>query len=281
MAQGLGPPGLSPLTSLTFAVPYGSANQVSLTDRTADATLTETGDSLSSAATLALQAALTATNGADTLASTAAVALSATASVTEAGDTTASSAAIALQASASLTNGADTISSTASLALQATLNATESPDTFTSTAALALQASLTATEGADTLASLAVLPLSSSLAFTEDPDTTDAQSANTDTTWKFGSWLPVKMVGGHKKKPEPAEPEWPDLTAAQLEDYLASFKTAKARAEQDARALEIAAMIRRGIADQIANAHLMHMVQQAAPLMALDDEDAEMMLLAA
>lgn len=138
--------------------------------------VTEGDDTLSSTATLSstgVNATLAVTEDGDTLSSAAVLALQATLAKTEADDTLSSAAVLALQATLGVTEGDDTLSSTATLSsgITATLAVTEGDDTLSSAAVLAVQATLSVTEGNDTLSSASVIAIQATLAKTEDDDT--------------------------------------------------------------------------------------------------------------
>ena len=84
-----------------------------------------------------ISADLSVTEAGDTLASAAVVAIQATVAVTEQGDTLSSTAAVAVQATLSATEQGDTLSAAATVSIQATLsNGTEDGDTLSSTASV-------------------------------------------------------------------------------------------------------------------------------------------------
>ena len=103
---------------------------------TADLTATESGDTLSSVAVLAVQASATITEASDTLSSAAVLAITANSTLAESGDALAATAALAIQASLTATEDNDTLSGSSAIAVQGSLMTTEADDTVTSTASI-------------------------------------------------------------------------------------------------------------------------------------------------
>lgn len=142
---------------------------------TADLAKTETADTASASATLALVAALNKTESPDTVAAGSTLALAANLSKTESADTTSAAAAIAIAAALSATEGADSLSTAATAAIAANTAATEQADTISSAASLAIAASLAATETADTISATIGTPtITADLAVVEQADTVSA-----------------------------------------------------------------------------------------------------------
>lgn len=98
------------------------------------ASITEADDTVSSAAALAIKAALAATEASDTLSSASKIAIAAALAATEASDTLSSASALAIAASAAITEAGDTLSATGTLAIAATADIMEADDTASSAA---------------------------------------------------------------------------------------------------------------------------------------------------
>lgn len=174
------------------------------TGLTADASITESDDTLSSAAALAIAAAASITEADDSSTVAGALLILGDQAVTEANDTLGSAASIAIAADASITEADDTVTvagallilgafddlvagdaqgeeddalaATASLLITASLGATEENDSVASTGAFSgLESAVT--EADDTLSATASLAIAAAVAITEADDTlaTDVQ----------------------------------------------------------------------------------------------------------
>lgn len=97
------------------------------------------------------------TEAGDTVTSAAKLALAATASITESGDTLAASAALAIAADADITEDDDTLDATGNFFTTGTADITEEDDTLSATAALAIVAQADITEDDDTATATATV----------------------------------------------------------------------------------------------------------------------------
>ncbi|WP_042777806.1 hypothetical protein [Sinorhizobium fredii] len=162
----------SPATSLSWSststdsIGYGlEITEAAAGGISGSASITEAGDTVSSASVLALRASLAATEASDSITATASVRIAAAASLTESSDTLSATATIAAASrtgSASITEAGDTLASAAALALKASASITESGDTLSTVAALALKGIASITEAGDTVSASAVPVLVSS-----------------------------------------------------------------------------------------------------------------------
>ncbi|MDK1377108.1 MULTISPECIES: hypothetical protein [unclassified Sinorhizobium] len=123
------------------------------------ASITEAGDTISAAATLALRASLAATEAGDSVSASAKLELSGVASMTEADDSLSATGSIASNSrtgAASITEADDALASPATLAIKAAAAITESDDTLSAAAGILIVGSSAIIEADDTVVARAV-----------------------------------------------------------------------------------------------------------------------------
>jgi hypothetical protein len=240
----------------------------------ANASIVESSDLLNTTAALAIQANASITEGVDSLSAAAAISIQASAAITEGADSVSSTAVLPLAASATITEGADAISATASVSIAANAAITEGADTLLATGAVSLQASANITENADVVSATAVLPITANAAIIEDADIVLSALLQQDFTYKPGTWLPIKYLGGKKKPPEDA-PQFA-ITKDELASYLAL--NAKVDDGRAARA-EIIRQMQDDIMAEINRAQILQMAGQASQLMAQEEGEMDLLLL--
>ena len=120
------------------------------------------------------------TEDGDTVSSAGTVALKATAAITEAGDTVSSAGTLPIVGALAATEAGDTLSSAAAALIKASASITEEGDTLSAFAGAVILANLAVTEAGDTLSadSLLLSPNAGALAVTEEGDTLEALSSS-------------------------------------------------------------------------------------------------------
>lgn len=140
---------------------------------TGTASITEAGDTVAAASTVALAAAAGIAEASDTVASTATLAIAGAASITEAGDTASSASTLAIAAALAATEAGDTSTAAGAIALSAAASITEASDTSAASAALAIVANAAITEAGDTISAsgVGVVTTTGTASITEADDT--------------------------------------------------------------------------------------------------------------
>jgi hypothetical protein len=144
---------------------------------TGDATLTQDGQTLSAAGTLALQAAATLAQADNTLSAAAVLAIQGTATLTQADQTVSADGTLLLQANATLTEADESLTADGTLALQGNGTLPQADHTASAAGVLSLQASATLTQNDQTLAATSTLALQSDTDLTQADQTTAATGA--------------------------------------------------------------------------------------------------------
>jgi hypothetical protein len=137
------------------------------------ASITESADTASSTAGVAVAAQATITDGANTVTASAAVALAATGSVTEGADTASGSASVPVVGQASATEADDTNTGAGAVAVAGQGSVTEAADTVSASGTITSGVTGTAsiTEAADTAAGTGTIAVAAQGAATETADT--------------------------------------------------------------------------------------------------------------
>lgn len=141
---------------------------------TADASITQDGNTSSGAVTLiiATDASITATG--DTASSAATLTLSADASITQSGDTVTGASTLSIASDATITADGDTSASTSALTIAADASVSQAGDTATAASTIVIAADCSATQSGNTLTSAASL--------VADTITADAAITQADNT---------------------------------------------------------------------------------------------------
>ena len=139
----------------------------------AQAAITEAGDTVASTGVLAIAAAAAITEAGDTVASAATLPIVASSSVTEV-DALASTASVLIASAASILEGDDVVASASVSPIAAVASITEAGDTCSSAGTLAIVGSVAVTEADDTVSATGVLPLVAGAAITEEGDAVSA-----------------------------------------------------------------------------------------------------------
>lgn len=146
---------------------------------TGTASITEAGDTVSSASTIALKATASITEAGDTSTATGTVSIKGTATITEAGDTSSATGTVALKGTASITEAGDTVSATGASqsSTSGVADITEAGDTVAATGTVALKATASITEAGDTVAGTGALAIAGAASLTEAGDTVSGAGA--------------------------------------------------------------------------------------------------------
>jgi hypothetical protein len=150
----------------------------------ASLSVTEAGDSLSSAGTVAIKAAAAITEADDSVSSAGALRISAQAAITTAGDTLSSAGVLPIVGAGAIGEAGDSLVSAARLALIAAAAITEADDSLSAFGCDPIEADLSVTEADDTLTadSWVRWPIAAALAVTEAGDVAAASSSS--RTWQ-------------------------------------------------------------------------------------------------
>lgn len=134
---------------------------------TGSASITEAGDSVSSASALAIKGTATATEASDTVSASGAIALKGAVSATEASDTVSSAAKVAIAGSLAATEAADTVtaSGTGASFNAGSADITEASDTAAATGTLSITATASIVEAGDTAQVTGSVPLPQPVAY--------------------------------------------------------------------------------------------------------------------
>jgi hypothetical protein len=160
-----------------------SSTAVLINGVTANASITEANDTISSVAHNPIVGLVSNSEASDSVSSTATIQIKAVVTITEANDTAGSASVLPIKGAESNAEADDTISSTAILLLKAASTVTEANDTSTSTAVITIKANASNTEANDSISSTSVLPNKAASAVTETDDSISSTSV-----------LPIKAV---------------------------------------------------------------------------------------
>ena len=184
---------------------------------TADASITEAGDTKSAAATVAIAAAVSVTEASDTVTAAAALAITAAAASTEASDSSSAAGTLAIAAVLAKTEASDSLSAQGGTpATVADLSITEAGDSIASAGAVAIAASASASEAADSSSAAAVLKIIASASTTEAADSlsadansggsrtadADIDEASDSLSSSATNTTPVEIMGGWYPHPD-------------------------------------------------------------------------------
>lgn len=186
--------------------------------RTASASITDTADTISAAATADVAAATSITDATDTTSAAGAVSIAAAVSVTDATDSITSTSTVSIAAAVSVTDSTDSITSAGTVGFSgvtADAAITDTADTISAAGAVSIAGAASIADAADAIGAAATVALSVAFSVT---DSTDSISAAGTTTRSVGGLTAAEIAAAVW-----AEPLSGPTTGGQILSGMADF----------------------------------------------------------